>query len=447
MITINDLLNHLKNKLNNGAGHLASTIGYVFDVAVDTAEFKKDGRDENDEIKRVNGLLRMTSSDITNLTDGTVVAVQNCNLRLIFRLEDEEENGGLTIREIGKFGGEVASLPAEPENNAFYLYVEELNAQGVYMAYCSGAWYAVTPETTDLDVNTEYEYEIVTQRYEGYSAQITTMREFLNNTLVNSIYEQMTDESGKHFAVTTIYQLVSSGMREQVQELGDSYYFNVSITYMFVQNGLNTQDVKHYLDGERVPFSSVTVYKTPTTDGNVYAGDTLMTKNLSSQATFSVAYEIPALNNNFTESLFEFLFGDKLNYAHFLKIVKDGVLLCEKLVTFGETKISGETIANIGSSLTLIELPLIYDLITLSSKLKTYKCVVEQGVGILPIVTGSEEIAPSVLKVNADGSVQFLSSTPYKTPGSYRYSAVLYTNELIITDGTPEGVNDYWVEI
>ena len=444
MITINDLLAHLKDKLNNGAGHLASTIGYVFDISVDTAEFKEDGRDENDEIKRINGLLRMTSSEVTNLTDGTIVAVQNCNLRLIFRLEDEEENGGLTIREIGEYGGEVNSLPEEPENNAFYLYTEELGQDGVYMAYCTGAWYPVTPETTDLDLDTEYEYEIVTQRYEGYREQITTIREFLNKTLVNSVYEQMTDADGNHFAVTTIYQLVSSGMRDQVQELGDSYYFNLSISYMFVQNGLNTQDLKHYLDNARIPFSSVTVYKTPTTDGNVYAGGSLMTKNLSSQAQFSVAYEIPALNNDFTAAVFEYLFGDGLNYAHFLKIVKNGTVLCEKLVTFGETKISGETIANIGSSLTLIELPPVYDMITVGSGLKAYKRI-NTAVSAFNIA-GSPDVAPSVLKVNTDGTLTFMPCTATETAGVYTCTGSIPINKIIITDGTLISTTN-WAEI
>jgi hypothetical protein len=114
-------------------------------------------------------------------------------------------------------------------------------------------------------------------------------------------------------------------------------------------------------------------------DGNVYA-DTKdgATKNLVSQTTFSVSFQLPALKNTVTRQMFKYLFGGKINEAHILSVKypsfnggKDEEYFY--LVTYGEINAMGNTILNVGQSLTLMESVEDYELITFSPNLFIYE--------------------------------------------------------------------------
>lgn len=417
MITLKALAEIIENKLNN-TGNLT---GYIFKIETDTAEIKPDGRNGNDEISYVNGLLRSLSSDVTDLTDGTIIATQNCSLNLIFRLKDEFENGALGIEGAGVYMGPFGEEQPEEGVSEGAFYYSTLNAK--YTAWIAGAWYSVVPIERGLSVGQEYEYTIVTQQYEGYKNQIANIREWLNSVLQSSTCETMTDSEGTSFAVTTIYQLLGSGVRDQVQILGDSFVFNVAISYMFVQDGVNSKDIGYYLDGRRIPFQGSTTYRTPSMDGNVYAGSgTASTKNIASQANFSVAIELPALKDHtVTDAIFDFLFGDdvaELNVMHVLRIIR-GNKTHDYLVSMGEVNANSETISNVGMKVTLLECPPLYDLITVSSNLYVYEYndentdtpnfyTTEDGT----LISG-DGVNMSILKPNIDGNTFVYNFSAY----------------------------------
>lgn len=317
MIEIKKLVEELQEKLNK------SISGLEFVLSSDTAKFKRSLRIQNTIAERINGLVKVNSSDVTNLADGKLFATISCNLKIIFKLEGKEEN-----------------------------------------------------ETINIDGN---------QRIiPGYKQKIDAVRLALTNAFQNHEQGEMTEtikENGrdieKKYLVLKLYQFPDSGERLQVQELGDSYSFNVYISYMFVEGGISTYDVVYTLDGNIIPFETNTAYRTPTMDGNVYA-DTIdgATKNLVSQTTFSVSFQLPALKNSVTKQMFNYLFGGKVNQAHILN-VKDKAWGTEYnyLVVYGENNLTGNTILNLGQQLTLMEAVDDYELLSFPSNLAVYEII------------------------------------------------------------------------
>ncbi len=321
MIELKTLVGQLQDKLNRNLQ------GLNFAIALDTAKFKRSLRKQNTIQERINGLIKVNSSDTTNLSDGKLFATISCRLSVIFKLEGKEEDE-IVYNEKGE---EIGIIP-------------------------------------------------------GYKTKVDAVRLALSTAFQKNEQEKMTEtviENGdrvqKEYLVIKLYQFPESGERIQTMELGDSYSFNVYISYMFVESGISSYDVVYTLDGNVIPFQQSTSYRTPTMDGNVYA-DTKdgATKNLVSQSTFSVSFELPALKNNVTKNMFRYLFGGKINQAHILNIKYpsfDGEIDEEYnyLVVYGENRIMGDTILNIGQSLTLMEAPDDYELLNFPEKYYIYQ--------------------------------------------------------------------------
>lgn len=299
MIELQTLAKDIENKLNKPGQ-------FNFNINIDTAQFKSAIRQGNQEIYYVNGLMRSLGSEVSNLISsnkdepGLLYATQSCNLQFLVKLEDIEEN----------------------------IYTED--------------------------------GELIET---GYKTKLEDLRVLLDDLFSKNSTEVIT-YNNKSFTVSTIYSLVSSGTREMVDGVGDAFTYSVDIFYMYVENGINTRDFIFELDGMVIPYQSVTTYRTPTMDGNVYANTKDgSTKNIASQSTLSISFELPATTDNVTQKMIDYLLDGELNQAHFLKVRINGR---DKryLVAYGENKLIGETVKNLGQNLSLVECPTNYDLIS-----------------------------------------------------------------------------------
>ena len=311
MITLLSLARHIEHELNE------SGLGYAFKIFSDTGEFQKATRNKNTVTECINGELRSLSSDITTLDDGSILATQNCKLDLIFRLEDQEENEVEEFIEINEKNGKISVKKGET---------------------------------------------II-----GSASQVNDIRTVLNNYFQTSSVFQgpIEDGAGKSFIVTRIFQLAESGQRNQIEILGNSFVFSVYVYYMFVENGINTKNQVFELDGLDIPLQSITIYRTPVMDGNVYANTKDgSVRNISSMSQFSVSIELPALTKDFTFIVLESLFNGELNVPHILqtRVNNKGDYY---LVSLGENRLIGETIKNMGQSISFVLCPDEYDLLNI----------------------------------------------------------------------------------
>lgn len=316
MIGLKTFAENLQTKLNNNLQ------GLTFAIKADTKEFEKSLRIGNTVKEYINGLLTLQSSDMSNLTDGQLFATIGCRLQVIFKLKGNESDEDTEI---------------------------------------------IDPDTNEV-------VEII----EGNYSKIERVRDALSSAFQTNTQEVMTDSAGKNYLVCTLYQFIETGNREQVQILGDSMSFTAYISYMIVENGINTHDIVYTLDGKVIPFQTNTAYRTPTMDANVPANSPNgATKNLSSQSNFNVSFQLPALQNAITRAMFKWLFGGELNTAHLLNVsyLETTGAYTEKnyLVTFGENTASGETIKNVGQTMSLVECWDDYEIINIPDTFFVYE--------------------------------------------------------------------------
>lgn len=299
MIGLKTFAENLQTKLNNNLQ------GLTFAIKADSKKFDKALRIRNTVQDQINGLLTLQASDMSNLTSGELFATLACRLQIIFRLK----------------GG----VPDEDQE-------------------------IIDPETKQV-------VDII----EGNYTYIEKVRDALSSAFQKNEQEVMTDSAGKKYLVCTLYQFVETGIRDQQSPIGDCMSFTAYISYMLVENGINTHDIVYTLDGNIIPFQTNTAYRSPTMDANVPAQSANgAAKNIASQSIFNISFQLPALQNDITRKMFKWLFSGELNVAHVLNIRYpnfNGTDFDESnyLVTYGENNASGETIKNIGQTMTLVE--------------------------------------------------------------------------------------------
>lgn len=307
MIELNTLKNNLQEQLQAIASQLQYK--YNFNIVTDTGERKKPIREGNEVTYFTNGVLSLVSSDISNLTDGTLFATQTCSLSIEVSLPD-------TIEDVYYNGEFVAS---------------------------------------------------------GRETVIRQIRQILETLAQNNTYSEMQSEAGENYIVSTVYRFAQSGIREILQGEGDSFTYTMYIYYSFVENGVNTRNVTFTLDGIVFPYQANTQNRSLTYDNNVYANTTDgAVCNMPVQSNWSATFELPAVKGGVFETMLDFILNAPLNRIHALELTINGVRRLF-FVTIGEGTMNGETIKNVGLKVTFFNAVPNYFLVSLPSSIKVYK--------------------------------------------------------------------------
>lgn len=311
MIKLSILARKIEEKLDV-AGR---AYGCKFKIATETGDFEKSIKNINEVTEYINGIIEAGNSSVTNLISG--------------------------------------------DNSPGILYA----TQTCYLKF--------VVKLEDEEQDTQYGDDI----FYGNKHKLESIRNVLNNVFEQNSLEVI-DDGSKSYAVTTVFSLEQTGERAQLPIVGDCMTFTAEAYFMFVENGINTRNFTFLLDGIIIPYQTVTSYRTPTMDGNVYS-NTIdgATKNLVSQTTLSISFELPALTDEITEKMIAYILESNAN-SHILT-VKINNREKTYLVQFGEVKNIGETIKNVGQTLSLMESPDIYDLISFDSNLYIYEVIKE----------------------------------------------------------------------
>lgn len=262
-----------------------------FHIVSDTGEYKSPSRKGNIVKDYINGVLSLNSSDISNLTDGTVVATQTARLDLLVRLPD---------------------ITADEQWNGKQL--ETINAK---IDRVRAVLNILTQESTfeELEDNDHVTYAVSTIYQNAVSGE---------RNIVANVGDSYT------FTIYVYYILIQGGVNTK------SLVFNI--------DGVNIPFQAVTMNRSKTFDSNVF---SNTTDGSV--------KSMAVQANWSVTFELPAIQSDFYNNIINFLFAqDKLNTAHCLSFSQGGVNH-SKLVSLAEVNLNGETIKNAGLKITFFE--------------------------------------------------------------------------------------------
>lgn len=341
MVTVKSLIDRLQNELNR------NTLGVTFNVYVDTGKYKKAIRNVNDVKDIINGITTVSSSDVSNTNDGLQVATMTLRTELLVKLKETED------------GRKQQSLLFSEQQNQFNIREELVE--------------------------------------EGNNTYIQSIRDFLDTFCANNEYYQEAieeNEGARTYSVSVAYSLIASGNRQMQSPIGDCYSFVLYGYYYIVEGGENSRSYEAYLDGQRIPFSTVTYRRVPSQEVAVYSGSKSATvKAINSNTVFGVSFNCPSFLDKFNSTIKNYILKGENNVAHILTVIA-GEERQDYLVLFGEVDSTASGVMNVGQTITFVEAYEKHGIISPSSNLNVYQAT---GTGTL---TGKQEMPNTTAWIN-----------------------------------------------
>lgn len=181
---------------------------------------------------------------------------------------------------------------------------------------------------------------------------LTYITNALNNYFQKAWADTLYDDSGAKYSVGFQAGLALTGNVELAAKYGQSVDFSVSIEVYFIQDGINSKNVKIYFDGELVPYQALRFGRSPMIESDVYAGS-LVSKNITTSTAFAVDIDFPANNTDLlSQEVINYLLNADANTVHFVKLQWGNT---EKLYLMScntmQTSAQGIAIAGVSASL------------------------------------------------------------------------------------------------
>ena len=297
MIELKQLAAELETQLNTG---LTGDIEYK--LFTDTGSFQKAYRERNSVTTIINGIYSNVSSDVSNVFT---------------------DDGGYIVASMTNEA--VFVIPCKDDDESVYSVIHRADG------------------TT--------EQELVEIGNNDFIAQI---RKRLDDIAAQTLYFTETDNENKSYDVSVAFQLASTGMREQLPELGDCFTFSLQGFYNIIENGDNSRNWKVYLDDMPLPYSSLTVQRQTTNETTVYANKGRSTSTLPIAGTLALGVELPSILIGFNDTIKEFLLAGNISEAHVLNIYA-GQFKTLKVVVLSDTTGTASGVLNAGLKLQINE--------------------------------------------------------------------------------------------
>ena len=185
---------------------------------------------------------------------------------------------------------------------------------------------------------------------------VEQVKSLVDKYFSTNVYDKYTDEDGKVYSVGFDFSMSATGAVGNDPRIGYYVTFTVYIVLSLVQNGINSRSVTLMIDGESVPFQSMSVKRTGVSNANVYSNsDNNVSKMLYTSSIFAIEVGFPAVTKGVATQFADYLTGGKSNTAHFVKLDWSGQEYYY-LMTYGDISSSVEGTANVGLTMPLVEL-------------------------------------------------------------------------------------------
>lgn len=311
MITLKQLTDKLSSALN-----AQGNPGITFVLHNDTGEYVKAVREDNDVKDIVNGMVSVTSSEVQNTSEGLTIATMTTRVELLVPCRDTEEDiNEIVLNDDGTYGEELART--------------------------------------------------------GNKAFLQSVRNWLDEFCANNGTTTMTDEDGKIYNVSYVYSLVATGIRQMDSFAGDSFTFVIYADYTLIQGGLNSREVKIFLDGTEIGYSNMTLRRVPTQEVSVFSGAAIG-KSLTSDTVLGISVSLPASTKEITSTVLDYILHGNRNVTHFLELRTENDSNFY-LVQFGQNEATASGVLNVGMTVTFVEVPDEYEFLKFPDEFYIYE--------------------------------------------------------------------------
>lgn len=318
MIPLNAIKDDLQSRLNK-----AGTLQFI--LHTHTGKFVRAVKASVNEIDRkINGLVTLTSSDVETVQTGIDVASMTLKIDFVIRCKDDEDD--------------------------------------VY----------------DITVNGE-QGDLLESGNVSYVNQVYNA---LNDFASKQYTGLLQAEGNGNYAIACSFDLVNDGVRDKRPTIGDSYTFTVFAYYNIVENGENSKDIEYFLDGYVIPYTSAKIGRQPIAESDVYSGENVA-KATSTATLMYCSLTAPSFYGMFANYVRDFVLGNS-NDVHILtyRCATPSPMGYEDyfrsfFVVFGDSSLSAEGVANVGSVVSFSETHLDDNSSFLSSGVQKYD--IKQG--------------------------------------------------------------------
>ena len=125
---------------------------------------------------------------------------------------------------------------------------------------------------------------------------VEQVKSLVDKYFSTNVYDKYTDEDGKVYSVGFDFSMSATGAVGNDPRIGYYVTFTVYIVLSLVQNGINSRSVTLMIDGESVPFQSMSVKRTGVSNANVYSNsDNNVSKMLYTSSIFAIEVGFPAV--------------------------------------------------------------------------------------------------------------------------------------------------------
>ena len=212
------------------------------------------------------------------------------------------------------------------------------------------------PIDTDIIANVKEDGSIEMDSQE-YADSIEPYRLAIEK-LASQTYLETVEADGKNYAVSYTVSQPRTGRIYQRDGLGFSISFSFVVDYAIIQNGINSQDIEIEFNGERVPFTQLSIVRSPVMDAGAFSNTNGTAKNYLSVSALQISLSVPALTNNtLTQEHFYFLLtGIPVIFDVSIAIKGyNGNNPQTYKMMFGDCNIAAKELDNVGQSITLVE--------------------------------------------------------------------------------------------
>lgn len=371
MIPLNAIKDDLQSRLNK-----AGTLQFI--LHTHTGKFVRAVKASVNEIDRkINGLVTLTSSDVETVQTGIDVASMTLKIDFVIRCKDDEDD--------------------------------------VY----------------DITVNGE-QGDLLESGNVSYVNQVYNA---LNDFASKQYTGLLQAEGNGNYAIACSFDLVNDGVRDKRPTIGDSYTFTVFAYYNIVENGENSKDIEYFLDGYVIPYTSAKIGRQPIAESDVYSGENVA-KATSTATLMYCSLTAPSFYGKFADYVRDFVLGDS-NDVHILTYrcaipSSNGYEDYFKsfFVVFGDSSLSAEGVANVGSVVSFSETHLDDNSSFLSSGVQKYD--IKQGEKVT-ITKSRGEL--TVIYYGGSVSISSYRNSDYADDNKFFNNDLFLNDTYIITNG------------
>lgn len=370
MIPLNAIRDDLQSRLNK-----AGTLQFI--LHTHTGKFVRAVKAYVNEIDRkINGLVTLTSSDVETVQTGIDVASMTLKIDFVIRCKDDEDD--------------------------------------VY----------------DITVNGE-QGDLLESGNVSYVNQVYNA---LNDFASKQYTGLLQAEGNGNYAIACSFDLVNDGVRDKRPTIGDSYTFTVFAYYNIVENGENSKDIEYFLDGYVIPYTSAKIGRQPIAESDVYSGENVA-KATSTATLIYCSLTAPSFYGMFANYVRDFVLGDS-NDVHILtyRCATTSPMGYEDyfrsfFVVFGDSSLSAEGVANVGSVVSFSETHL-DDNSSFSSSVGKYD--IKQGEKVT-IKKSRGEL--TVIYYGSSGKTSNFRNSNYADDHKFLNNVTISSDTYIITNG------------